>query len=301
MAFILCAATLWGVLGILAKYAIAEGVKPLELAFWRALLGGLLFAAHAGMTRSAAPRGRDLGVTLLFGLGGVTVFYGAYQLAIVAGGASLASVLLYTAPAFVALLAWRFLGERLGVFELIAVLVTIFGVALIAFAGGTGVTVNATSLALGLLSGLTYALYYLYGKTFFTRYRPVVLYAIAMPTGALGLLLFAGPVFGAKSTYAWLLLGAIALLSTYGANVAYSAGLRHLPATRASVIASLEPVIATSLAALLFHERLSPLAYLGAALVIAAATLLSLPARGKTEPYKTASLTGQGRDEQAPR
>ena len=38
------------------------------------------------------------------GIAGVSIFYGSYQLAVKAGGASLASVLLYTAPAFVALL-----------------------------------------------------------------------------------------------------------------------------------------------------------------------------------------------------
>lgn len=268
-------------LGVLAKYAIAEGVRPFEIAFWRALVGGALFAAHAFGTRSAFPRGRDLGITVLFGLGGITVFYGAYQLAIVAGGASLASVLLYTAPAFVAVLTWRFYGDALGAPELLAVAATITGVALIAFAGGTGVVVNAASISLGLLSAATYALYYLYGRTFFRRYRPVALYAIAMPVGAVGLFAVAWNPFGAKSAAAWGLLLLIGVLSTYGANLAYSAGLRHLPATRASVIASLEPVIATSLAAWLFHERLAPLAYVGALLVIAAATALSLPSRAK--------------------
>lgn len=43
-----------------------------------------------------------------FGLVGISLFYGAYQLAIESGGAALAAVLLYTAPAIVALLSWLF-------------------------------------------------------------------------------------------------------------------------------------------------------------------------------------------------
>ena len=82
--------------------------------------------------------------------------------------------------------------------------------------------------------------------------------------------------FAPKTGGAWLSLWGLALLCTYFAYFAYSAGLRHLPATRASVIASLEPVVAALLAALLFGERLSPLALGGAALVIGAALLLSL-------------------------
>ena len=90
---------------------------------------------------------------------------------------------------------------------------------------------------------------------------------------ALGLLPLVS--FSAKTSSAWLCLGSIAVLSTYLAYLAYSAGLKHLPATRASVIASLEPVVAALLAATLFDERLSALALAGAALVIGAALLLS--------------------------
>ena len=272
-ALILCAAVLWGLLGILGKSAQAAGVGPLEVAFWRAVLGGGLFALHAAVTRAALPRGRDLWLTAGFGILGVSVFYGTYQLAVRAGGASLASVLLYTAPAFVALMGWAFLRERLGAREVVAVIGTLLGIALISLGGGQGVQVTPAALAFGLCAGFTYSLYYLYGKAFFGRYVPAALYAVALPVGALGLLPLTD--FAPKPPGAWLSLGAIALFSTYLAYLAYSAGLRRLEATRASVIASLEPVVAALLAALLFAERLSPLALGGAALVVGAALLLS--------------------------
>lgn len=277
---ILLAAVLWGLLGILGKQAQAAGVSPLEVAFWRAALGGALFAAHAAVTRAPLPRGADLGWTVAFGVVGVSVFYGTYQLAVKAGGASLASVLLYTAPAFVALLGWAFLRDRLGWREVLAVLGTLAGIALISLGGGEGVTVSGPALAFGLAAGFTYSLYYLYGKAFFGRYAPAALYAVALPVGALGLLPLVD--FSAKTPAAWGSLVGIAVFSTYLAYLAYSAGLQRLSATRASVIASLEPVVAALLAALLFGERLAPLALLGAALVIGAALALSL------QPAKTA-------------
>lgn len=271
---ILCAAVLWGLLGILGKQAQAAGVAPLEVAFWRAVLAGGLYALHAAIIRSPLPRGRDLWITAAFGVAGVAVFYGSYQLAVRAGGASLASVLLYTAPAFVALMGWLFLRERLGRWELLAVAGTLLGIGLISMGGGQGVTVTAAALAWGLIAGFTYSLYYLYGKAFFGRYHPTALLAVALPVGALCLLPFVQ--FSAKTPAAWSSLGAIAVFSTYLAYLAYSAGLRHLNATRASVIASLEPVVATVLAALFFAERPAALALLGAALVIGAALSLSL-------------------------
>jgi len=183
-------------------------------------------------------------------------------------------VLLYTAPAFVAVMGWAFLRERLGRRELLAVAGTLGGIALISLGGGQGVTVTPAALAWGLTAGFTYSLYYLYGKAFFTRYAPPALLAVALPVGAVVLLPFV--TFTEKTPGAWGSLGAIAVFSTYLAYLAYSWGLRHLPATRASVIASLEPVVAATLAALLFGERLSVLALLGAALVIGAALLLSV-------------------------
>jgi drug/metabolite transporter (DMT)-like permease len=273
---ILLAAGLWGTLGILGKYALAAGLHPLEVAFWRAVLGGALFAAHAWGSGARLPRGRDLGVTALFGLAGVSVFYAAYQLAVRAGGASLASVLLYTAPAFVAVMAWRLLGEPLGRREWGGVALTLAGVGLISLGGsGAGVSVNAPALGWGLVSGVTYALYYLMGKRYFGRYTPAAVYAVALPVGAAGLAPLVA--FSDKTPATWGLLGAIAVLCTYLAYLAYGAGLRHLPATRASVIASLEPVVAAVLAALLFGERLSAAALLGAALVVGSALALSLP------------------------
>lgn len=271
---ILAAAVLWGLLGILGKQAQAAGLDPLEVAFWRAALAGGLYAAHAAVTRARLPRGRDLLITAAFGVAGVSIFYGSYQLAVRAGGASLASVLLYTAPAFVAVMGWAFLRERLSRRELLAVAGTLGGIALISLGGGQGVTVTPAALAWGLTAGFTYSLYYLYGKAFFTRYAPPALLAVALPVGAVVLLPFV--TFTEKTPGAWGSLGAIAVFSTYLAYLAYSWGLRHLPATRASVIASLEPVVAATLAALLFGERLSALALLGAGLVIGAALLLSV-------------------------
>lgn len=273
--WVLVAAVLWGALGVLGKAAQAEGVAPLEIAFWRAVGGGALFAVHAVVVRARWPRGMDLGGTVAFGVAGVSVFYGSYQLAVRDGGASLAAVLLYTAPAFVAVMAWWRFGERPGAREWLAVGGTIVGVALVSVSGGSGGGGEAGPAAIGwgLVAGSTYALYYIWGKHAFVRATPAALYAIAMPVGALGLAPFVR--LGAQTPRAWVLLATIAVASTYLAYLAYAAGLRKLPATRASVIASIEPLVAAGLAAVWFDERLGPLAWVGAAMVVGAALALS--------------------------
>lgn len=274
---VLAAACLWGTIGIFSKVIQHAGLLPLEVAFWRALLGGGCFALSTYLCRAPLPRGRDLLLTALFGLSGVSLFYGSYQLAVRSGGASLAAVLLYTAPVFVALGSWLLWREALGRREVAGLLLTVVGIALISFSGGSGVQVTPLSLAWGLTAGLTYSLYFLYGRAFFSRYQPQALYAVALPVGALALLPFVQ--FGHKTALVWGNLGVVAVACTYLAYGLYSKGLQGLNPTRASVIASLEPVVAALLAAWLFGEHLSALSLLGAALVIGAALLL-----GQAEP-----------------
>lgn len=267
--YVLAAAVLWSLLGIFGLQAGSGGAGALEVAMWRAIIGAGLFLAHALVVRAPWPRGRDLLITAGFGLVGVALFYGSNQLAVRAGGASLASVLLYTAPAFVAVLSWRFLGQRLSRRQAGAVVATIIGITVISFGGGQRVVVDAASLGWGVTSGFCYSLYYIFGSIYFRRYAASSVLAIALSVGAVGLLPFVG--WGLPPSGAIAPIVGIAVLCTYAAYLAYSAGLRRLAATRASVIASIEPVSASLLAAWLFGERLSWLAAAGAALVVGAA------------------------------
>lgn len=269
--YLLLAASLWGLLGPVSRLAFQEGLTPLQVAFFRAGIAWTFFALHALALRQVRVAPRDLPVLLLFGLVGVSLFYGTYQLAVGFGGAALASVLLYTAPAWVALLSHLVLREPLDALGLFSVALTLLGVALMGLGGGSEVKALWPALFFGLLSGFTYALYYIFGKLYLPRYATPTLFLYALPVGALGLLpLVDLAPLSPKALYALLFLGAF---STYGAYLAYYAGLRRLPATRASVLATLEPVVANLFAFLFFREVLSPLGYLGAGLVLLAVLL----------------------------
>ncbi|MDO5629178.1 MAG: EamA family transporter [Mobilicoccus sp.] len=276
--FVLIAASLWGLLGVFGTYAQRAGLSPYDVAWWRAAAGALLFGIHALVIRARFPRGRDLAVTAVFGLVSGAVFYGAYQVAVASGGASLASVLLYTAPAFVAMLSVPVLKERLGALEIAAVAASICGVGLVALGGGDGVRVGLLSLTTGLLAGFTYSLYYLYGRAFYHRFHPAACLTVALGVAVVALTPFTSPALldpVALSGAWWALLG-VGVASTYFAYLFHSAGLLRLPATRASVIATIEPVVAAVLAAALFAERPAILAVLGGVVVLTAAATLAL-------------------------
>lgn len=267
---------LWALLGVFSQRLLAAGVPAIEVAFWRATLASPLFIGHAALTRSLTVAARDLPAFVAFALVGVTLFYASLNLAIDAGGVSLAFVLLYTAPAFVAVLAAALLGERLTRGKALLVVLSVGGVALVSTAGGDGVSPTPAAIAWGLTSGLSYASYYLFGKWALRRYRPVTIFAWVMPVGALGLLPFVGfEVLGVSNRAIWVDLALMGVLSTYLAYYVYYSGLRTVEASRAVLVATVEPLLAAALAALLFGERLGPAGILGGALVLLAATLAS--------------------------
>lgn len=274
--FVLAAAAMWGLIGPICTYIFQEGISPMETAFWRAAFGWVFFLAHAKVKRQIRVQRSDLPVLLGFGLVCISVFYGSYQVAISEVGVGMASVLLYTAPAWVALLSLVVLGEAMTPAKLACVTMTIAGVGLISLGpqllGGTGIQLGMLGLLTGLLSGFTYALYYIFGKKYLCHYATPTIFVYAMPVGALTILPFV--TFAHKSPLAWGLLLLMAFITAYGAFSAYYAGLKRLEATRASVVATFEPMVAACLGFLLFGERFGPMGWAGSGLIIGAVLLV---------------------------
>ena len=285
--FIAVAAVLWATLGPVARYSLARGVDPLELSFWRALIGGGLFGVHALVIRRVRVAPRDLPAIAGFALVGVTLFFGAYFQAVRLGGAALAAVLLYTAPVWVVLASAALLREPVTRRKAIAVVVTLAGVALVALASGPGVRLSGAAVAWGLVAGLAYASYYLFGKKYFERYPAPTVFLYAMPLGALALAPFVR--WSATTPADWLVIFWLAGPPTYLAYLVYSIGLRRVEAGGAATVATLEPVVAALLAYALWGEALGAWGYAGAALVLAG-VLLTTRRRATDRPDSTGRI-----------
>jgi drug/metabolite transporter, DME family len=284
--YVLLAAALWAALAPGSRLLLEEGVGAFEIALWRSLIAWALFAAHVSLARRSGrpqPPGapsndprvhpRDIPGLLAFGVFGIAVLYVSLPLAVGEGGAALASVLLYTAPAWVAALGWPLLGERLDRRKAIALALTLAGIAAFGLSGGEAGRPSPAAIGFGLLSGLSYASLYLFGKRYFARYSSSVVFLWALPPAIV--LVLPATDFAVKSAIAWATLVTLGGLSTYGAYLAYSAGLRRLEATRASVIATLEPVLAGLLAFSIWGERFALTGYAGGALILAGVVLMA--------------------------
>ncbi len=240
---------------------------------WRALIGAavlgcLLAALRPDLLRI---RARDIPFFALYGLLGVTLNFWMYFSAIKFIALAVAITLLYTYPAFVALFSALFLGERLTGGRLGAIALTLVGSALVAQVYQADlIRLNLRGILFGLGTGLSMAAYTILGKRAMARYTwcTVVLYAFA--AGGFFLALGSGPRLMAAASYplvAWLWILGLTLIPSLGGYALYTLGLRDLPASQASVIATWEVVTAALLGWLIFGESLAPAQYLGAALV----------------------------------
>ncbi len=290
--FIFIAALCWGFLGILGRIAMETGLSPLDVAFWRALFGGALLFLHAYSIKQARVySAKDFLFFCLFGLFSIATFFAAYQYAVKEGGAALASVLLYTAPAWVAVFSRIFFGLRFTLVTGIAIGIALAGGVLMSISpaqvpeqalsvgalAGAVPEVEGSALPLmgiffGLLSGFLYATHYVVSKKFLTRYTPFTLYGYSSLVAALCLLPFAHIRFDIGLT-AWLAILGIGFISTYVAYWAYCESIKRLHPTKVAVLATLEPVVATVAAWGLWGENFSALGWLGAVLILSTVIL----------------------------
>lgn len=282
---VLAAATLWATFGLFAKALYARGFTPIELASIRAWIGWLgvaVIAARKPARLRIAPR--DLPLFLLYGVIGFAIFEYLYFLAMERTTVAIAVALLYTAPAFVALLSRMLWREAVTGAKLAALGVVLCGVMLVtgavrSIAAGDA-RISPAAALIGLGAGFAYALYTIFSKIALRRYDALGALFWSFGFAALFLAVLAPPLAPAlRAPAAIPLLLGLGLMPTLLAYYLYLIGLRRLEPTTASMLACAEPVIATLLAGALLGERITVEQLLGMALIVSAAASLARRAR----------------------
>ena len=270
---VLIGATLLGSMGAWGRAVYRFEGDPMVVVTWRALIGVAALAAVLATTRPSLLRISLPAIPffLAYGFFGVTLNFWAYFSAVKYTTLAVAITLLYVYPMFVTLFSALVLGERLTRDKLAAAGLTVLGSALVAqIHEAEFLRLNLRGIVFGLATSLSMAAYSILGKRAVARYAPwtVVLYAFA--GGALFLVLGSGRGLAAAWTYppeAWLWIVGLALIPSLGGYVLFTVGLRDLPASQVSIIATWEVVTAALFGWFVFGEHLTAAQLLGAALV----------------------------------
>jgi DME family drug/metabolite transporter len=256
-------------------------LTPLAIVFGRALIAAVALFLFIGFRekRELLIRKKDAFFFLFFGMIGVAAFFVVYINAVSMTGMGVAAVLMYTAPVWVTLSSALFMRESIGRRKWIALFLAVFGTGLVGRVYDLeGLRVNFLGLMAGVGAGLGYGSYILFSKSAARRgYNPWTILTYALGIGALFLLPTQHPselvrIMTSPGILLWLF--GIGLLPTIGGGLAFNAALHRIPASNASIVATLEPVIASGLGWVIFAEQFDLLQMFGGGLIVLAVVLL---------------------------
>lgn len=277
--YVLTGGVLWGCIGIFVKMLSTSGLTPMEAVTARATGAAIIFAlvTYFNNPRLLKIKLKDWWIFLGSGFISLAGFNYFNFTCINLSGMATAALLLYTAPVFVMLMSLFLFEEKLTKRKCIALLCTLTGCTLIVGVLEQGLNLNWTIVGTGLASGIGYALYTVFTKyAMLRKYHPLTVATYTFLGCAIAAQLISGGLpYQQIDTRGWLGIAGIVFICSLGANYFYTKGLAGIDASHASIIATVEPLVAAILGILVFHEPISYTKILGMLLILGSIVLLS--------------------------
>lgn len=281
--FVILAACMWGTLGVTVRVLSAFGFSSIQMVVARLSVSAVLLGAYLLITDRSKLRieAKDIKWFIGTGIFSMLFFNTCYCITVSMTSLSVAAVLLYTSPIFVALFSIPVFKEKLTIRKGAAILFSVAGCTLVSgvLNESTG-GIPAKGLVFGIFAALGYALYGILAKMLVKKYHAltILLYTFFMAgTGGV----FAGDIKGiahiiVKQPMAVPAVIVIALICSVIPYILYTNALKYIEASKVSVIASMEPVVATILGVILFGEKVSFTGMIGIVCVLSAIGILNL-------------------------
>ena len=284
---ILLSGVLWGVISVFIRPLSAAGLSATQICFVRLLIAAPVFSL---VTLCVSPslfriRLRDIWMFLGTGIVSIVLFNICYFYTIIHSEASVAVVLLYTSPVFVMLVAVFLFKEKVRAQKIVALVMTLVGCLLVSGVIGSGAGLRPIVALTGLLSGLFYAMYSVFGKLALKKYDTLTLTTYTFLFAFIGAL----PFSDVSSTFAiliaspklWWWCAGIGIFSTALPFFFYTVGLKKVEPSRASILAAVEPLVGSLVGIAFYGESHGILKIIGIVFVVGAIFVLNLPKREK--------------------
>jgi DME family drug/metabolite transporter len=289
---VVIAATLFGTLGPLSRFAYDAGMEPIGFVAWRAGVGSVAAIAVVlwrirrgvvGLTSFRSLHGRARVALVVAAIAGfalnLAMFIAFDRITI-----ALALLGFYTYPAMVAAVEVGLGRERLDRPRSIALLLAIGGmIAVVAsqLEAGAAVRLDALGLGLALGAAVSQTVFVTIGRDGFRavptdQAMTVVLVTTFVACTTIAVALGAGDALLLPLTQPGV-LPLVLFTGVFAAaipSLAFLAGIRMIGGTRAGILMLWEPVVGVALAAWLLGETLVPVQVAGGAAILAAALVL---------------------------
>ena len=272
--YVAAAAIIWGSNGVIVNWVPYDAYA---IAFFRVLFASLTLLPVVLLTRKpetmrAARSWRVmLSLGLLLALGWTLLFHSMKLIAI-----ANAVLLNYTAPIFVALLAPLFLKEKLEKSTLLALAISVAGIAVISYQQNIQIShLNLLGVIFGLLAGLAYAGFIIASKKALSSFSSQVVAFYSYSVASIFLLPFVIGTDFSPDLASWTLLLVLGVFNTGFAVTLYLKGLGMVKAQKAVVFTYLEPASAVVFGSLFLAQQPTPLMLVGGFLILIAGYIVA--------------------------
>ena len=282
VAAIVIGASFWGVIGVFSRELNDRGLDSLQVTEVRCIVTAVALALILLIYDKKLLKIDPKDIWMFFGTGviGIISFNVLYFEAAEIVTLSMTSVLLYTAPFFVVILSAIIFREKLTGQKGLSLVFAFAGCLLISGVIGSEQGFNAEGFLLGLGSGVGYALYTIFSKFALKKYHPFTLTFYTFFVAGICLIPFcnipymADVAVNVDGALMWML--ALGILITTLPYFLYNFGLKGLDAGVASVMAFIEPMVATIAGFVIYNEAPTVFNLLGIAMILTAVILLNI-------------------------
>jgi drug/metabolite transporter (DMT)-like permease len=290
LGFLACAtaSVFWGCGFFFGKIALAE-MSVGAMVFYRFFFACVILLPFL-FTHRPRFNAREWRILLIASFLGVPLqfllqFYGLSLTTV-----SHASLMVGTMPVILAVGAALYAHERMDTLGWAALAASTLGAALIVF-GRHATGANQPTLTGDLLVVLSLAIalfWILLNQQLVQRHSAIVVTAYGLVSGTLMLSVVVPALYGLPLTHgisvkAWAALIASGVLCTAATSLLWNWGMTQVPASQGGVLLNMEPLMGSLLGVLILKETLGPTAWLGGALILVAAIVLTTHSKTTTQ------------------
>ncbi len=249
-----------------------ESLAAGHLTLLRHVVASLCFIPFLLFTKSRLfPKWRDVPFFFLLGFLGYSVYHTALNYGELNVSAGTASLIIATAPAFTAIIAFFFLNDKLPVLGWLGIFISFAGVVLIVLGDNPEIGFNIYALLI-LLSAVVTALYAVLQRPLFKTYKAVEVTAFATWAGTMPMLIFLPGFFSNLQTSTTNSLLAGIYIGIFPSAIAYTLftyAISKLPVTRVASFLYIIPVFSLFFSWLLLNEVPTWLTLIGGLIAVA--------------------------------
>ncbi|MFI3172480.1 MAG: DMT family transporter [Eubacteriales bacterium] len=278
---IVIAAVLWGSTGIFTTIMGNHGVASTEMSLLRSCVATIVIGViYLVKDRSVFKLEKITDLKYFIGMGIVSYafFNWCYIMAIKETSMGVAAILLYTAPAIIMVLSVILFKEKLTKKKVVILLITFVGCILVTGLENGMDSISTKGLLFGMGSGIGYALYSIFGKYALKKYSSITAVFYMFLMSSIPFCITTNPIDAIQTftdTNMWgvgIIFSIVAAVLPY---LTYTKALAHVEASKASLIATLEPIVAAVFGIVLFAEEANLSKIIGITLVIGAVIVMS--------------------------